>query len=57
MPETPIAVRLPAQCVECNQSGHVHLLTVVRGDHVALHWCCVACGAEWPVKRKEQTHA
>jgi hypothetical protein len=54
MPETPIALRVPAACPKCGRSGHVHLQQTIRADQITLQWQCGACAEEWPVRRKEE---
>ena len=54
MPETPISLRTPSACVFCHRANHLHLQHTIMGDHISLEWHCVACGKDWPVKRKDE---
>ena len=54
MPNTPVVLRMPPECLECGNHGPVNLQQTIKGDHVILQWCCTGCGAEWPVRRREE---
>jgi hypothetical protein len=54
MPDNPVVLRVPRQCATCGRLGTVKLQQTIRGERVILDWCCGACDAEWPVRRKEE---
>jgi len=54
VPDTNISLRVPPECDRCGAVGKVKLQQTLKGDQVLLEWCCTACNAEWPVKRRDQ---
>jgi hypothetical protein len=54
MPNTPVVLQVPRACVQCGRDGTVRLQQTIRGENVVLEWSCIACHAEWPVRRKEE---
>jgi len=57
MPETPVRLRVPPNCVRCGMAGTIRLQQTIKGESVVLEWACTACEAEWPVVRKDEQRA
>ena len=54
MPETPIALRVPQECPQCDALGRVRFYAhLIMSSRIALGWYCDACHSEWPVRRKD----
>ncbi len=53
MPDTPISLRMPPECIRCGAT-HIKLQQTIKGDQIVLEWCCTICNAEWPVKRRDE---
>ena len=54
MPDTEISLRVPSHCIRCSETGRIKLQTAIQGNLIELEWCCTACNAEWPVKRRDE---
>jgi hypothetical protein len=55
MPNTPLTLKVPSVCPNCNRSGTVTLEHTLRDGHIQLDWTCVECEEEWPVRPEKDT--
>jgi hypothetical protein len=46
---------VPDRCPKCEKPGAVTLEQTLKGNVIAVMWCCKLCGEEWPVTPSDHT--
>src|SRR5688500_12429231 len=54
MLNTPVSLRRPGRCFQCDVRGTVDIHRTICGEKLDLHWRCSNCKAEWPVTPIDQ---